>query len=224
MLIDTPRWVRDAIFYQVFPDRFARSGRVVAPGPYEPWDAPPTRDGFKGGDLYGLAERLPYLADLGVTALYLNPVFASASNHRYHAYDYMTVDPLLGGDAALRELVDAVHALGMRIVLDGVFNHCGRGFWPFHHVAENGAASPYRDWFLLDPEVMAGRQRLDPYPRETPAVDYPGQAYRGGYRAWWGLPALPKLNVANSMLREDLMQGGAHWLRFGIARWRLHVP
>ena len=164
MLVDTPRWVRDAIFYQVFPDRFARSGRVVAPGPFEPWDAPPTRDGFKGGDLYGITDRLPDLAELGVTGLYLTPVFASASNHRYHTYDYLAVDPLLGGDAALRELIDAAHARDMRVVLDGVFNHCGRGFWPFHHVAENGAASPYRDWFHLDPEVLAGRQSIDPYP------------------------------------------------------------
>ncbi len=224
MLVDTPRWVRDAIFYQVFPDRFARSGRVVAPGPFEPWDAPPTRDGFKGGDLYGITERLPYLADLGVTGLYLTPVFASASNHRYHTYDYLAVDPLLGGDAALRELIDAAHARDMRVVLDGVFNHCGRGFWPFHHVAENGAASPYRDWFHLDPEVLAGRQSIDPYPQETPAADYVGQTYRGGYRGWWGLPALPKLNVANPELREYLIGVGEHWLRFGIDGWRLDVP
>ncbi|HEY5113141.1 MAG TPA: alpha-amylase family glycosyl hydrolase, partial [Coriobacteriia bacterium] len=129
-----PAWVRDAVFYQVFPDRFARSLRVAKPGPLEAWDAPPTAHGFKGGDLMGIAEHLDELADLGVTALYLTPVFSSASNHRYHTYDYLAVDPLLGGTPALRELVDALHARGMRIVLDGVFNHVGRGFWPFHHV------------------------------------------------------------------------------------------
>ena len=128
MPIDTPDWVRDAVFYQVFPDRFASSDRVVKPGPLEPWDTPPTLYGFKGGDLLGVVERLPYLADLGITALYLTPVFASASNHRYHTYDYFQVDPLLGGDAALRELLDAAHARDMRVVLDGVFNHTGRGF------------------------------------------------------------------------------------------------
>ena len=74
MPIDTPDWVRDAVFYQIFPDRFARSGRVPAPGPLEPWDEPPTHHGYKGGDLLGVADRLPYLADLGVTALYLNPI------------------------------------------------------------------------------------------------------------------------------------------------------
>ena len=93
--IDTPEWVRDAVFYQIVPDRFARSARLVPPGPFEAWDLPPTTHGFKGGDLYGIAERLPELAELGINALYLTPVFSSASNHRYHAYDYMAVDPLL---------------------------------------------------------------------------------------------------------------------------------
>ena len=106
MSVDTPAWVRDAVFYQVFPDRFAASERVPKPGALEPWDSPPSTHGFKGGDLLGVAERLPYLADLGVNALYLTPVFQSASNHRYHTFDYFHVDPLLGGDAALRELLD----------------------------------------------------------------------------------------------------------------------
>ena len=126
------------------------SERVHKPGPLEPWDAPPTHHGFKGGDLLGIVEHLDYLADLGVNALYLTPIFASASNHRYHTYDYLAVDPLLGGDDALRELLDAAHDRGMRVVLDGVFNHTGRGFWPFHHVLEAGAASPYRRWFHVD--------------------------------------------------------------------------
>ena len=156
MSIDTPDWVRDAVFYQIFPDRFAASDLVVKPGPLEDWDAPPTTHGFKGGDLLGIVEHLPYLTDLGITALYLTPIFSSASNHRYHTYDYLAVDPLLGGDAALRTLLDAAHARGMRVVLDGVFNHTGRGFWPFHHVLEAGAASPYRSWFHLDDAALQG--------------------------------------------------------------------
>ena len=112
MTVDTPAWVRDAIFYQIFPDRFASSERVPKPGVLEPWDAPPTNHGFKGGDLRGIAERLDYLEDLGITAIYLTPIFSSASNHRYHTYDYFEVDPLLGGDDALRELLDAAHGRG----------------------------------------------------------------------------------------------------------------
>ena len=159
-----PDWVRDAVFYQIFPDRFASSVHVPKPGALERWDAAPTFNGFKGGDLLGIAEHLDDLRELGITALYLNPVFASASNHRYHTYDYELVDPLLGGDAALRTLLDEAHDRGMRVILDGVFNHASRGFWPFHHVLENGAASPYRDWFCLDSNVLSGGRGLNAYP------------------------------------------------------------
>ena len=88
MPIDTPDWVSDSIFYQIFPDRFARSGRVEVDAEFEPWDAAPTVHGFKGGDLYGVVERLDYLQDLGITALYFCPIFSSAANHRYHTFDY----------------------------------------------------------------------------------------------------------------------------------------
>ena len=136
LTITTPEWVQDAVFYQIFPDRFSRSSRLTHPPGlrFKPWGAPPDEHGYQGGDLLGILERLDYLQDLGVTALYLNPIFASAANHRYHTYDYWHVDPLLGGDEALRELLDAAHQRHMRIVLDGVFNHVGRGFWQFHHL------------------------------------------------------------------------------------------
>jgi neopullulanase len=220
--IHTPDWVRDAVFYEIFPDRFARSRTVPMPGTLEPWDVPPTYAGFKGGDLAGIAEHLDDLADLGITALYLTPVFASAANHRYHAYDYMTVDPLLGGDAALRDLLDRAHERGMKVILDGVFNHCGRGFWPFHHVLENGAASPYRNWFLLDPAVLSGERQLDAYPGRGHATGVGSDQL--GYRAWWGLPALPKFNIDEPAVREYLLRVAEHWLRFGIDGWRLDVP
>lgn len=219
MSVDTPGWVRDAVFYQIFPDRFASSQRVPKPGALEDWDAPPTNHGFKGGDLLGVVERLDYLQDLGVTAIYMTPIFQSASNHRYHTYDYLHVDPLLGGDGALRELLDSAHGRGMRVVLDGVFNHTGRGFWQFHHIVENGGASPYRDWFHLDPEVREGRRELLTYP---PGVV--GDEAMLGYRAWWGLPALPKLNTDHPDVREFLLSVAEHWLRFGIDGWRLDVP
>ncbi len=231
MVIDTPRWVRDAVFYQIFPDRFAASDRVPKPGNIEPWADPPTNHGFKGGDLLGIVEHLPELADLGITALYLTPIFASASNHRYHTYDYLRVDPLLGGDAALRELVDKAHARGMRVILDGVFNHTGRGFWAFHHILENGAASPYLDWFHVDREALASGRQLLAYPETGRTVAAPGQAGAGasslerlGYQAWWGLPALPKLNTDYEPVRDYLLNVAEHWIRFGIDGWRLDVP
>lgn len=234
MSVDTPRWVRDAVFYQVFPDRFASSDRVPKPGVMEPWDAPPTFHGYKGGDLLGIAEHLDELADLGITALYLTPIFTSASNHRYHTDDYLHVDPLLGGDAALRELLDSAHARDIRVVLDGVFNHCGRGFLPFHHIVEAGVGSPYRDWFHLDPDRASAGLPLIAYPGDDRVAEMrhlesqgvgPGEASRRvlGYEGWWGLPALPKLNVAHPDTRAHLLDVAEHWLRFGIDGWRLDV-
>ena len=227
---DTPAWVRDAVFYQVFPDRFASSERVAKPGPLEPWDSPPTNHGFKGGDLLGIAEHLDHIAAVGANALYLNPVFQSASNHRYHTYDYLAVDPLLGGDAALRELLDQAHARGIRVVLDGVFNHTGRGFWPFHHVLETGSGSPYRNWFHFDEEALWAGRPVNAYPagRMRSGADADSDATsaraRFGYEAWWGIPALPKLNIAEPAVRDYLWSVAEHWLRFGIDGWRLDVP
>jgi cyclomaltodextrinase len=234
MTIDTPTWVRDAVFYQVFPDRLSRSGRVPPPGELEPWDAEPTVDGFKGGDLYGVAAHLDRLKAMGVTALYLNPVFTSASNHRYHTDDYENVDPLLGGNEALRELLDKAHARDMRVVLDGVFNHSGRGWFPFHHVLENGMRSPYRDWFYLSDEVRAGTKELIPFPTAAQLaeldagsipVELRGPRSRDylGYQAWWDLPPLPKINLDDAEAREYILGVAERWSRFGIDGWRLDV-
>jgi cyclomaltodextrinase len=202
-----PGWVRDSVFYQIFPDRFARSDRVFKPSHLQAWDAPPTRHGYKGGDLLGIVEHLDYLDDLGINALYLNPVFLSGSNHRYHTDDYYRVDPLLGGNAALDELLRACHERGIRVVLDGVFNHVGRGFHQFHDILENNGESPYLDWFTIE------KLPLNPY-GTGPA----------NYQAWWNLKALPRLNNENPVVREYIMQVAEHWLRQGIDGWRLDVP
>jgi neopullulanase len=224
----TPAWVKDAIFYQIFPDRFAKSGRNPAASlPFEPWDSAPTVHGFKGGDLYGVVEKLDYLQQLGITAIYFTPVFASASNHRYHTYDYYNVDPLLGGNDALKNLLDEAHKRGMRVVLDGVFNHASRGFWQFHHVLENGEGSPYVDWFYFDPDRLKGRRRWGAYPAtgELHALERgEGSLQAIGYQAWWNLPALPKFNTNNPAVRNFLFGVAEYWIKFGIDGWRLDVP
>jgi neopullulanase len=212
MAIQTPDWVKHAVFYQIFPDRFARSPRSTPPRgiQFKPWGSPPEQQGFQGGDLLGITDKLDYLQHLGVTALYLTPIFASASNHRYHAYDYYQVDPLLGGNAALRELLDEAHGRSMRVVLDGVFNHASRGFWAFHHILENGANSPYLDWFII---------------RGWPLHAYSSDlTHPPNYDCWWGLPALPKFNIHNPGVREYLLDVARHWVAFGIDGWRLDVP
>ena len=207
--VETPEWVRDAVFYQILPDRFARSERVFKPSNLEPWDSPPTAYGFKGGDLLGVVEHLDYLQDLGVTAMYFNPVFQSTANHRYHTYDYYRVDPILGGNDALRTLVDEVHRRNMRLILDGVFNHASRGFFQFNHIVENGPASPYVDWFIV---------------KQYPLRPYEAPEGQQGYEAWWNLPALPKLNTATKAVREFLWDVASFWIEFGVDGWRLDVP
>jgi neopullulanase len=203
----TPDWVRDAIFYQIFPDRFARSLSVPKSRNLDEWGSPPTYYGYQGGDLIGVVERLDYLQDLGINAIYFTPIFQSASNHRYHTYDYEKVDPMLGGDAALRRLLDAAHARNIRVVLDGVFNHASRGFFPFHDILENGESSAYIDWFTVQGFPLYA------YDAENPP----------NYAAWWGLPALPKFNIHCPEARDYLLGIGRRWIDFGIDGWRLDV-
>lgn len=203
-----PAWVADAVFYQIFPDRFARSNRAAKAANLEAWDSPPTRHGYKGGDLFGVIERLDWLTDLGINAIYFNPVFQSASNHRYHTYDYYHVDPLLGGDEAFRLLVDSCTDRGIRVILDGVFNHASRGFFQFNDILENGYDSPWVDWFTITGSP------LNSYQSDLPP----------NYHAWWGNPALPKFNTDNPHVREYLFEVAEHWTNQGIDGWRLDVP
>ncbi|MEA5398974.1 glycoside hydrolase family 13 protein [Synechococcus sp. BA-124 BA4] len=206
-----PAWVAEAVVYQIFPDRFRRSGRVAAQDGLElmPWGSDPALQGFQGGDLHGVIEGLDHLQGLGITCLSLNPVFASAANHRYHAYDYQQVDPLLGGNEALEALIEAVHRRGMRLILDGVFNHCGRGFWAFHHLLENGRTSPYRHWFHVE---------------HWPLHPYPAAGQTCGYHCWWNDPALPKFRHDHPPVRRHLLDVARTWIAAGADGWRLDVP
>lgn len=212
MNISTPDWVKHAVFYQIFPDRFARSPRTrPIPGiQFKTWGSPPEEQGYQGGDLYGVVDKLDYLVDLGINAIYLNPIFSAASNHRYNAYDFMEVDPLLGGKPALRELLDEAHKRNIKVVLDGVFNHCGRGFWAFHHILENGGLSPYIDWFTI---------------HGFPLHAYPESGkQKANYENWWGNHSLPKFNTKNPGVRAYIYEVTRYWLEFGIDGWRLDVP
>lgn len=202
----TPDWVKNAVFYQIFPDRFAKSEQVYKPANLEAWSALPTHNGFKGGDLLGVHEKLDYLQDLGITAIYFNPIFQSACNHRYHTHDYYLVDPLLGGNAAFEKLLKEAHRRHIKIVLDGVFNHASRGFFQFNHILECGGQSPYLDWFNVR--------------------SFPLNAYHGkpNFDCWWGMPALPKFNIKNADVRRYLMDVARYWIDFGIDGWRLDVP
>ena len=212
MQIQTPDWVKHAVFYQIFPDRFAKSKqprqRLLQNFMWEEWHEIPTLQGYKGGDLWGVMEQLDYLQDLGINAIYLTPIFQSASNHRYHTHDYYQVDPMLGGNPAFKELLDAAHARNIKIVLDGVFNHASRGFFFFHDILENGPHSPWLDWFKIE--------------------GWPLSAYDGNFPAnyvgWDGNRALPEFNHDNPEVREYIMEIAEYWMKLGIDGWRLDVP
>lgn len=207
-LPQAPAWVENALFYQIFPDRFAKSSRYTAAGSFRTWGERPDTESFWGGNLAGIVDHLDHIQELGCNALYLCPIFASGANHRYHTSDYFRIDPILGTDADFDDLVHEVHARGMRIILDGVFNHCSRGFFAFHSLLENGSHSPYADWFHVEGwPLNAYAQRAKP-----------------NYRCWWGIPALPKFNTDNAEVREYLWSVGEYWMRRGIDGWRLDVP
>jgi len=200
--------VKHAVFYQIFPDRFAQSDKVEKPHNLQPWDSLPTVEGYMGGDLLGVVEHLDHIQDLGATAIYFTPIFQSAANHRYHTHDYYQVDPLLGGNAAFQTLLDESHRRGLKVVLDGVFNHASRGFFQFNDILEHGPHSPWLDWFTIE------GWPLSPYDGSKPA----------NYLSWVGNRALPKFNTENLQVREFIMRVAEYWLRAGIDGWRLDVP
>ena len=203
---NTPSWVKNAVFYQIFPDRFANSSAVIKPGNLESWEDLPPNMGSKAA-IFEVCWNTSITWKISASPRYtFNPIFQSACNHRYHTHDYYRVDPLLGGDAALRQLLDAAHARGIRIVLDGVFNHASRGFFQFNHILEVGVKSPYIDWF-----DMKG---------------FPLNAYEGkpNYRCWVNLAALPEFNTKNPQVREFIFGVARYWLEQGIDGWRLDVP
>lgn len=157
----------------------------------------------------GVVEHLDYLVDLGIDAIYFNPIFQSASNHRYHTHDFYQVDPMLGGNKALRTLIDDAHRRNIRVVLDGVFNHASRGFFQFNDILENGPHSAWLDWFIVEDWP------LHPYDGNKPA----------NYVSWVGNRALPEFNTENAQVREYLMGIAEYWLReYDIDGWRLDVP
>lgn len=201
-----PDWVKDAIFYQIFPDRFCRSPKYKAVGKFVDWGTKPTRENMFGGNLAGIEDKLEYIKDLGANAIYLCPIFKSNSNHRYHTVDYFEIDPVLGTLKDFDRLVKKAHKLGLRIILDGVFNHCSRGFFQFNSLMELGQNSPYVDWFHVK--------------------GWPLNAYSGkpNYECWWNFPALPKFNTDCAEVREYLFSVAEYWTKRGIDGWRLDVP
>lgn len=206
-----PEWARGAVFYQIFVDRFCNGDPSNDPPGALPWPpraTEPVPKGphvFFGGDLAGIIQKLPYLADLGVDAIYLTPVFRSPTNHKYDTDDYLEVDPAFGTAETLAQLTRQAHRHGIRVLLDLVFNHSGDRFFAFRDLLARGADSPYRDWY---------------FPRGVPVMQHPPN-----YETFAdAIPSMPKLNTAHPEVRRYLVGVARHWLeRADVDGFRLDV-
>jgi glycosidase len=208
----TPAWVRDAVFYQIFPDRFYNGDPANDPSGTLPWGTAPTFRNFMGGDLAGILAKLDYLQTLGVTALYLTPIFKSASNHKYDTIDYFKVDEHFGDLALLQRLVAECHRRGMRIILDAVLNHCSNLHPFFLDVRKKGPKSKYWDWFYIKKWPFPSR-----FHTHQEALDH--------YNCWWGFHTLPQLNYHNPAVEKYFLEVATYWLNQArIDGWRLDVP
>lgn len=201
-LISIPEWSKGCIYYQIFPERFDRYGSTNKQ--LEPWNSIPTRENFLGGNLKGIIKRLSYLSELNIDCIYLNPIFLGDFNHKYATTDYFKIDPIFGTEVDLIELVDKAHKLGIRFILDGVFNHSGIHFAPFMNLIKNGKNSKYIDWF---------------FPKQ-----YPIQIHPAYYECVGDYPYMPRLNGANTEVREYVLDVLLYWLKYAnIDGWRFDV-
>ena len=204
-----PAWVKDAVVYNIFPDSFASGKCEISGQPHSQRFGQQTVRGKLGGTLDGVARNVDYLKALGVNCVYLNPIFVAGEYHKYDLLDYYHVDPCFGGNEAFRTMVNTLHASGIRVIIDGVFNHCGWHFFAFEDVVKNQEKSRYRDWFY-DLTFPVHRPET---PEEIP--DYACFAYER---------MMPKLNTANPKVQKYFCDVGAYWVReYGIDGWRLDV-
>ena len=209
-----PAWVKETVWYQIFPERFANGDSSNDPEGTLPWGSQdPDRQDFFGGDLKGVLDNLDYLEDLGINGLYFCPIFEAGSNHKYDTIDYLKVDPAFGDGALFKELVEACHARGIKVMLDAVFNHIGDTSPQWQDVIENGADSPYADWF---------------YVREFPVTYTEGKDFENAedltYDVFAFTPHMPKLNTANPEVQAHLLEIAKFWIEeYDIDAWRLDV-
>ena len=197
-----PQWPADTVWYQIFPERFCRGNDAKKRMKLRRWGDHKNikYNDFYGGDLRGIIDRLPYLHALGVTGVYLTPVQLSDSNHKYNIFDYSLVDPDFGTNEDMRELAEKAHALGMRVMVDAVFNHCGLQFAPWQDVVSRGKASRYADWFFVndDSELDAHRGTED------------GRYYSFAFARY-----MPKMNTNNPEVQQYFIDCCKRW----IAEW-----
>ncbi|WP_155997827.1 glycoside hydrolase family 13 protein [Streptococcus ruminantium] len=206
-----PAWVSGTVWYQIFPDRFARGKASEAKQTFREWnpDLAPSPNDFFGGDLAGIIEHLDYLQDLGITGLYLCPIFKAPSNHKYDTSDYYQIDPQFGTNEELKQLVSKAHQRGMRVMLDAVFNHIGYQSKQWQDVLEKGERSIYRDWFHID---------------RFPLVEEKNGQECVNYQTFAFQKEMPKLNTAHPEVKNYLLDIARFWIEeCDIDAWRLDV-
>ncbi|MBQ7360102.1 MAG: glycoside hydrolase family 13 protein [Lachnospiraceae bacterium] len=204
-----PDWVKDAVVYNIFPDSFATSHKWISKEPTQMEYQGQMVHGKLGGTLRGVAENVDYLKGLGINCVYLNPIFAAGEYHKYDLLDYFHVDPCFGGDEAFRYMVDTLHAHGIRVIIDGVFNHCGWYFFAFDDVVKNQEKSRYCDWF---------------YHLEFPVVRPENPEIYPNYACFAYERMMPKLDTANPEVRDYFCRVGEYWIKeYGLDGWRLDV-
>ncbi|WP_047984441.1 glycoside hydrolase family 13 protein [Ornithinibacillus californiensis] len=205
-VFQAPEWVKDTVWYQIFPERFGNGDPSINPVGTLPWGSTdPSPANFFGGDFQGVINHLDHLVELGINGIYFTPIFKAHSNHKYDTIDYMKIDPQFGDKEVFRKLVQECHKRGIRVMLDAVFNHSGFYFAPFQDVLENQEDSSYKDWFHL---------------WEFPVMTEP----RPNYDTFAFVPSMPKLNTENAAVREYLLKVARYWVEeFDIDGWRLDV-
>lgn len=208
-----PEWVKETVWYQIFPERFANGDPNNDPEGTLPWASKdPDRQDFFGGDLQGVIDHLDHLVDLGINGIYFCPIFKAHSNHKYDTIDYLEIDPAFGDKNLFKQLVEECHKRGIKVMLDAVFNHLGDTSMQWQDVIKNGADSRYADWFHI---------------HEFP-VSYKEEEFEHAsditYDVFAFTPHMPKLNTANPEVKAHLLNIAKYWIKeFDIDAWRLDV-
>jgi glycosidase len=208
-IVKIPEWFKNSVVYNIFPDSFATSRRYISGEPCNAQYGHNKTKSLRGGKIKGITENIDYIKELGATCIYINPIFVAGEYHKYDLIDYFHIDPCFGTDDDFKELVGKCHQNGIKVIVDGVFNHCGWNFFAFEDVIKNGENSKYKDWFY----------RIDfPLIKSDAAGDYPN------YDCFAYEKKMPKMNTSNPEVVEYFCKVCRHWIEnFSIDGWRLDV-
>lgn len=219
-VIKIPTWVKETVWYEIFPDRFNRSTDAKNTITHA-WGNPKeevTNQMIFGGNIKGIIEKLDYLVDLGITGIYFTPLFEADSTHKYDTIDYFKIDPSFGTNDDFKQLVDESHKRGIKVVLDAVFNHCGYDHPYFQDVIKHGKNSPYFDCFFVKDEPLLNFKLNE---NQRP-IYQPGLV--PNYHTFAFTPYMPKWNTENPIARKHLLDAAAYWIKeYDIDGWRLDV-